>query len=520
MSAKTKARDPVVATKRVAIYTRQSVDRSTEMELGSLQAQREAIAAYVKSQAGEGWFALPEKYDDGGFSGGTMERPAFQRMLADIRAGRIDIVACYKIDRLSRSLLDFAEIMRLFGDHGVTFVSVTQSFNTTTPMGTLTLNVLMSFAEFERQVIAERTRDKIAAMRRRGIWCGGHPLIGYDNVDGRLKVNEDEAIRVREIFALYLKLGSMSKVLVELDRRGWVNKTHVTKRGKVMRGKPFDLNALNRLLKSPLVVGRVPYRDEVHPGAHTAIVDENLWTAVQHQLATNRERAGADQRNKHGAVLRGIIHCARCGSRMINHFTTRGPKSWHFYVCPTLNNGSPKKCRGSRVPAGEIEKFVLDRIRGIARDPTIIAETILAVRAENERKKPELIGELNRIGIDLRKLDEERRNLVRAISVSPAAANSLGVRLGEIDERSEKLSARESELRREVATIDMFTVNADDVTAALSRFDPVWDQLIHQERARLLQLVIERINFDAAGGEVEIKFRDGGIEALAQGGAA
>ena len=504
---------------RVAVYTRQSVDRSTDADFGSLEAQREAIEAYIKSQSLNGWIALPDRYDDAGYSGSNIERPAFKRLLEDVKNGKVDVIACYKIDRLSRSLLDFAEIIAVLEKYGVTFISVTQSFNSTTPTGALTLNILMSFAQFEREQISERTRDKIRATRQRGLWCGGHPFLGYDLCDGKLVVNAAEAGMVNEIFELYIKLGSISAVADETTRRGWRNKVHTTKAGRVMRGLPFDQNAINRILRSPLYNGRVPYKKETFPGVHAAIIDDKLWRAVQHQLTTNKTRSGADQRNKYAALLRGLICCGRCGAKMKTTYNVRGARSYHYYVCRTLTEPTPDRCTNHRVRADDIEKFVVERIREFARDPRVVAETITAVRAAHVAQRPEIQAEVARIAQRRQKIADERRNLIRAISVSPDAVDALTPQLVTLDQETEKLDARDAELRHQLVGIDTYDVKADDVQTALHRFDPIWDRLTLRERTRLLSLLIERIAFYAAEGEVRITFRSGGIKVLAAEGA-
>jgi DNA invertase Pin-like site-specific DNA recombinase len=265
----------VLTLVRCAIYTRKSTEEGLEQEFNSLDAQREAGEAFIKSQASEGWTCLPDRYDDGGFTGGNMDRPALRRLLADIEAGKIDCVVVYKVDRLSRSLLDFARMMETFEKHHVSFVSVTQQFNTATSMGRLILNVLLSFAQFEREIISERTRDKIAATRRKGKWAGGHPILGYD-VDPqgfRLVVNADEAERVRAIFKLYLQHESLLPVVQELERRGWRNKRWTTRKGHERGGKPFTKTSLYKLLTNVAYTGKVRYKDEVYDGEHAAIVE-------------------------------------------------------------------------------------------------------------------------------------------------------------------------------------------------------------------------------------------------------
>ena len=253
---------------RCAVYTRKSTEEGLEQEFNSLDAQREAAEAFIASQRGEGWTCLPDRYDDGGYTGGNMERPALKRLLADIEGGHVGCVVVYKVDRISRSLLDFARMMETFEKSGVSFVSVTQQFNTTSSMGRLTLNILLSFAQFEREIISERTRDKIAAARRKGKWSGGRPILGFD-VDprgGRLMVNEDEAARVRGIFELYLEHESLVATIKNLDSRGWNNKRWTNKKGRIAGGSPFNKHGLYNLLTNILYTGRITYKDEVHDG--------------------------------------------------------------------------------------------------------------------------------------------------------------------------------------------------------------------------------------------------------------
>ncbi|MGQ9635995.1 MAG: recombinase family protein, partial [Bryobacteraceae bacterium] len=270
---------PEKQTIRCAIYTRKSTDEGLEQEFNSLDAQRESAEAYIASQKSEGWVALPDRYDDGGYTGGNMERPAVKRLLADIQGGRVDCVMVYKVDRLSRSLLDFARMMETFEKHRVSFVSVTQQFNTTTSMGRLMLNVLLSFAQFEREIISERTRDKIAAARRKGKWSGGMPILGYDVAPGggKLLVNEDEAARVRGIFELYLEHQSLIETIEALDERGWTTKRWTTKNGQERGGKPFNKNSLFHLLTNLLYLGKITLKKEVFEGEHPAIVDAEVF---------------------------------------------------------------------------------------------------------------------------------------------------------------------------------------------------------------------------------------------------
>ena len=320
-----KAPTPATPVVRCAIYTRKSSEEGLGQEFNSLDAQRESGEALVASQKNEGWVCLPARYDDGGFSGGNMDRPALARLLADMAGGKVDCVVVYKVDRLSRSLLDFARIMETFDRHKVSFVSVTQQFNTTHSMGRLTLNILLSFAQFEREIIGERVRDKISAQRRKGKWTGGVAVLGYDvdrsGPSPKLRVNAQEAARVREVFSLYLEHGSLLPVVQELARRGWKTKRRVTRggrsAGKAAGGVPFDKCNLYGLLTNPLYAGRIRHKGELFNGEHEAIVDPGVFEKVQPTLRGNGRTGGSQARNRHGALLRRLLHCKSCGQAML-----------------------------------------------------------------------------------------------------------------------------------------------------------------------------------------------------------
>jgi site-specific DNA recombinase len=357
---------PVV---RCAVYTRKSTEEGLEQEFNTLNAQRESAEAFIKSQAHDGWTCLAEHYDDGGFTGGNMERPALQRLLADIEADKIDCVVVYKIDRLSRSLLDFARMMDTFERHHVAFVSTTQQFNSATSMGRLVLNMLLSFAQFEREIISERTRDKIAATRRKGKWTGGHPLLGYDVDDRRkLVVNEDEAARIRDIFALYLEREALLPVVQELARRGWTNKRWTTRKGRQRGGRPFTKTTLHQLLSNVVYVGKVRYKSEVHDGEHAAIVDADTWHKVQAVLEHNGRRSRVAVRTQFDALLKGLLRCAPCGSAMTPAHTRRGVRRYQYYTCVSAQQRGWHTCPSKSVPAGEIERFVVEQVRNAAKN--------------------------------------------------------------------------------------------------------------------------------------------------------
>ena len=331
-------------TVRCAIYTRKSSEEGLEQEFNSLHAQREAAEAYIASQRHEGWVCLAERYDDGGFSGGNVERPALQRLLADVAGGKVDCVACYKVDRLSRSLLDFARMMEVFDQHQVSFISVTQLFNTATSMGRLILNVLLSFAQFERELIAERTRDKMGAARRKGKRVGGRPLLGYDldPHSPKLLVNAAEASRIRAIFHMYLRLGGLIPTVQELSRRGWTLKRWTTRKGVVYGGHPFTKTNLHQLLTNVVYVGQVRYQGTIYPGEHQAIVPPALFQQVQAQL--RRKRRPATVRQPPPAVLRGLLRCKACDCPMGPTSSQKSKRAHRHYVCQQAQQRGWSSC--------------------------------------------------------------------------------------------------------------------------------------------------------------------------------
>ena len=343
---------------RCAIYTRKSTEEGLDQHFNSLDAQREACEAYIRSQAGEGWKALPEHYDDGGFSGGNLDRPAMQKLLADIDAGKIDAIVVYKVDRLTRSLMDFAKIVERLDARGVSFVSVTQAFNTTTSMGRLTLNVLLSFAQFEREVTGERIRDKIAASKAKGMWMGGNVPFGYDLGDRRLLVNPTEADHARHIFNRYLELRSGVKLARELKSAGIVSKRLISRSGNGRGGQPFSCGALYYLLQNRIYVGEICHRGQRHKGDHEAIVGNELFDAVQVAIAENRQTRKDRPTRSAASQLAGLV-CDTRGEPLTTSFSYgRAGRLYRYYVAGSLD---PLRTGGTpplRVPAGPLERLV------------------------------------------------------------------------------------------------------------------------------------------------------------------
>lgn len=352
-------------TIRCAIYTRKSTEDGLDMEFNSLDAQREAAEAYIKSQQHEGWKLLPQRYDDGGFSGGTMDRPGLSQLMADIEAGKIDMIVVYKVDRLSRSLHDFAKMVERFDAHGVSFVSVTQQFNTSTSMGRLTLNMLLSFAQFEREVTAERIRDKFAASKKKGMWMGGKVPLGYDVIDRKLVVNETEATWVHEIFTGYLRLQSVTKLLPQLQAKGITHKA--TRNGLRIGDKPLTENVLYAILKHPVYIGKIHHRGELHDGQHEAIIEISVWEQAR-ALIQQQARSKDGRYNPSGLILQGkLVDLA--GKKYRCHFSEKpNQKRHHYYVSPDMN----------RLPAALIEKSILAALQH--------PETLAQMKLNEEQK--------------------------------------------------------------------------------------------------------------------------------------
>jgi DNA invertase Pin-like site-specific DNA recombinase len=350
-------------TLRCAIYTRVSTDSGLEQEFNSLDNQREAAEAYIKSQSHEGWKLIRDRFDDGGYSGGSMDRPALKTLLDEVSAKRIDVIVVYKVDRLTRSLADFAKLVELFGAHGVSFVSVTQSFNTTTSMGRLTLNVLLSFAQFEREVTGERIRDKIAASKKRGIWMGGVVPLGYRVEDRALHVVEEDAEVVRSLFRRYLEAVSVVRLKQQLDAEGFRVPIRIDGAKRSTGGGSFSRGHLYKILSSPIYIGQLRHKGQVHEGLHAAIIDRQIWESVQRQLADHARRRRTKIKSNSDALLAGKLFDDR-GNRMSPSHAARGGMRWRYYVSQALLQGRKQDAGSvSRAPAAEIEQRVTEAIR-------------------------------------------------------------------------------------------------------------------------------------------------------------
>jgi len=364
-----------VNRKRCAIYTRKSSEEGLQQEFNSLDAQTESCAAYILSQSGEGWERVNNIYSDGGISGGHMDRAGLQALISDIQAGKADIVVVYKVDRLTRSLADFAKLVDVFDAHEVSFVSITQAFNTTTSMGRLTLNVLLSFAQFEREVTAERIRDKIAASKKRGKWMGGLPPLGYDNIDTKLAINESEAHTIKTIFSSYLEFGSVAALKTRLDKKGIVTKKRQTTKQGQCGGRPFSRGHLYKLLRNPVYIGKVRHKENIYEGEHSAILDDEVWDAVQTKLDLNAPKRKHGHTLQSGSLLTGLIY-DESGDRLTPVHTTKSGRRYRYYISSRLSRGEMDDGKAWRLSAQRIEAQVISKLTDFLKDPTHLMKTI------------------------------------------------------------------------------------------------------------------------------------------------
>ncbi len=405
---------------RCAVYTRKSTDEGLEKEFNTLDAQRDACEAYVASQRAEGWVLVRDRYDDGGFSGGTLDRPALKRLLADIEQGLIDNIVVYKVDRLSRSLMDFAKLVQTMEDHSVTFVSVTQSFSTTTSMGRLTLNMLLSFAQYEREIIGERIRDKFAASRARGMWMGGKVPLGYDVVARKLIVNEDEAPRVRRVFEIFAETGSGIETVRRLQGEGATSKT----------GRPLDKGDVYKLLNNRTYVGEAAHKGQVYPGEHQAIVPRELWDQAHAVLQISPRVRANQNRAQTPALLKGLIFGVDGRALSPTHARKNG-RLYRYYVAQRVLKGDAAGDDSivRRVSAAEIEAAVVDQVRALLRQPEIVVGTWRAARRDapelTEAETQDALHRLDPLWEHLFPAEQARivRSLMERVVVGPAGAD-------------------------------------------------------------------------------------------------
>ncbi len=491
--------------KRCAIYTRKSTSAGLEQEFNSLDAQREACEAYIRSQAQQGW----EKagcYEDGGFTGANIERPGFQRLLKDADEGKIDVVVVYKVDRLSRSLLDFAQVMNHFNQHGVAFVSVTQNFSTADAMGRLTLNMLMSFAEFEREMIAERTRDKMRAARRKGKWTGGAVPLGYDLVDHKLVVNELEAMTVREIFSGYLEKRSSLSVVRDLEANGRTNKQRLSRTGRQHQPKPWDQDAVLRILKNPVYAGMMSCGPERHEGEHPALIDRETFERVQ-VLLESKKRSVEVAPSRY--LLKGLVRCGLCQGSMTPASTRKGEHEYRYYRCLSRTKRGKESCASTPVPAEKLEARVVARIRERAATATLAADVGTALQTRTQHLEERLKHERQLLAKSIAQLSAEAGELANSVSVlSGAARQTMEARTQNVVGRLSQQEARLAEVERELAALENHRADAAWTSRLLSDFDRMWEVMTPESRQRMVFILIDHVEVNEEKGTLTTVLAD------------
>ncbi len=462
---------PEAPARRCAIYTRKSTSVGLDQAFTSLDAQREACVQYLQSQGQTHWQVLLQPYDDGGFTGASLERPAFRQLMADVEAGLIDAVVVYKVDRLSRSLLDFARVMEVFNSKGVAFVSVTQNFSTADAIGRLTLNMLMSFAEFEREMIGERTRDKISAARRKGKWTGGIVPLGYDVVDHRLVVNDGETETVKAIFQGYLEGRSAADLALWLNDQGIPLKAQ-----HVPRSRPWTKDLVLRILRNRIYLGVVHSRGEHYPGEHLALIDLTTFERVQVRLAPKARKQHSLSRN-HSYLVRGILTCGACGSVMTTCSTHTNGREYRYYRCLTQVKQGSRGCSTRQLPAEAIEGFVVEQVQEAIQQGRISAQ------AATER--------LGQLEVAQNRWQERRK---RILAANAADGSEVMQSLFELDR---VLAQGESQLQE-----------AAWLVQTLAEFDALWEVFTPRNRQRLVQALVDEVVVDERVGEVMVRLVD------------
>ena len=501
---------------RCAIYTRKSTDENLDSDFNSLDAQREAGENYIQSQAQEGWVALPTRYDDGAYSGANLDRPALQRLLADVRAGRVDTIVVYKIDRLSRSLLDFTRLVEDLKQHDVSLVAVTQQFNTTTSMGTLTLNILLSFAQFERELSAERIRDKIAAEKRRGRYLGGVPPLGYD-VDRERKlllVNPEEAGLVRLIFRRYLQMGSVVALVKELNEEGRTTKSWTTKKGKFRPGVAWNKKHVYRLLTNPTYIGLITHKDKTYPGQHEAIIEKPLWDEVQAKLTENgsqRSRANAT-RSKTPAMLKGVIRCGHCGTSMGITFARKNGRTYRYYLCDRANKNGYDACPVKSVPAGDVEKAVMMQVRRVFQAPEILVEALTSIQKREVDDRGRLAAERDSLQKEIATTKANAQRLIASHLGGDDAGTFVSEEIARMERTVEDLNRKLQMATAELDMIERSPTTEARLLKEIQVLDRIWDELYPAERERLIRLVVDGLTVNPEG--LELVLRADGLTSL------
>lgn len=495
-----------------AIYTRKSTDENLGGDFTSLDSQREYCEAFIKSREAEGWRAYPVEYNDPGFSGGNMDRPGLKRLLGDARQGRFQVVVTYKYDRLSRNTKDFLQVLETFDRNGVAFVSVTQPIDTGSSVGRLMRSILMDFAQFERELISERTRDKRAAMAKKGMWPGGQPPLGYDADPDtkKLKVNPAEAKQVRTLYETYLQTKSLSKAATLANKQGLRMKRFLTREGHWRGGRRFNKSSLDYVLRNPVYIGRLRHKDADYPGEQKGIVDPAIYERTLRQLAHNGERKTSPNQDKHNFLLRGLVRCGSCGSLMTPNFAYSKGRKYFYYKCVSVNQLDKTACPTKSAPARELERLVIERLAYLGKNKTVVEEVVERARrmtgSELPAKKQERVQLIARIG----RQEAEVANITAILAAQGQAApqyRALMDKLGQIQGEREALEKQVQRLDCEIVELETRQIDAEVLRRNLERFSSVFSDLAPEQRKRLVALLVSEVVYDAQASKMKLTLR-------------
>jgi site-specific DNA recombinase len=507
----------VTAPVRVAIYTRRSTVEADDAGLTAVDRQREAGEAFVRAQAHQNWVALTTRYDDAGYTGANTDRPALRQLMADVEARAVDVVLVNRLDRLTRSLADFVRLHEYLQKHDVHLASIVESIDTGSPAGRMMVSLLAAFGQYERELIGARTKDKIAAARRHGRFVGGALVLGYDlaPTGRRLVPNRAEAEVVRGIFTIYLETRSLVATLEEIDRRGWTLKRWVTREGRTHGGSRFNNGTLKRLLTNELYVGKVRFRGELHDGEHEGIVPISVFREAQKIHRLDVRRGPSERGSTYQPLLRGLIRCSACDRAMSHQWTRARGRLYRYYVCKRAMTQGWTACPNKSVSAATAEGAVIDRIRAIGRDPELRAETFRQALRQIHDEQRRTRMELKRLESDRKRGQREVERLVASVAAAEGSARvALCDALAKAQEALDQVATRVTEAESRARAIASQAVDESDVAKALDQFDGVWDALLAHERERLLHLLIDRVVYDQATGQLEITLHPTGIATL------
>jgi len=493
---------------RCAIYTRKSTEDGLEQEFNTLDAQRESCENYINSQKSRGWDIIPTLYDDGGFTGANIERPAYSRLISDIKDNLVDMVVVYKVDRLSRSLGDFANIMELFDKNKVGFVSVTQYFDTSSSIGRMTLNILITFAQFEREMISERIRDKMSRSRQKGKYMGGQSVLGYDVVDKKLIINEEEQYQINRIFEFYKNGKSINNIVKIINDYGWTTKQWITKRGHLTGGKAFKKQVLYTILKNPLYIGKIRHKNNIYEGEHKAIIPQKLFDDVQAKLKKNATNLRTTFHSRTPYMLRGLLMCSSCGSKMILTYTKKKTKKYTYYTCLNAVKNGRSQCANKSVPTHKMDDFIVNHITQITSDPQFLNRFVNEYSNQRNNEIDNIVAELKGLTLKQASFQIERDGLIQ----SNIKANDETFIM--VQDHISKISSRIDYLNSKKIVLGSTDMNAGDITVILNQFFPIWDKLSPDEQNKILDKLFEQIFWDGESERLDFHYSPLGLQLL------